>query len=145
MRKISAKNIELYGVVGARQSFQVLSQITWFLGYIRAFSKLSGILHYFAKWRIPKLTLKASTMSFNALSFNLKPVWDFTLGWNLTLVWGNFIVSVHMTSGVVKLTSVQISLRSNWPKWNFKLQRVFHVNSICPKRIKLRRIIKVAN
>ena len=32
----------------------------------------------------------------------LKPVWYFTS------VWGNFIISVHMTSGVVKLTSVQI-------------------------------------
>ena len=44
-------------------------------------------------------------------------------------MWGNFIISVHMTSGIVKLTSVQSSLRSNWPKWNFRPQRVFHVNS----------------
>ena len=49
----------------------------------------------------------------------LKPVWDFTS------VRGNFIISVHMTSGVVKLTSVQNSLRSNWPKWKFKPQWVF--------------------
>ena len=52
-------------------------------------------------------------------------------------VWGNFIISVHMTSGIVKLTSVQISLRSNWPKWNFKPQWVFHVNSKCPQRNKV--------
>ena len=38
----------------------------------------------------------------------LKPVWDFTS------VWGNFIISVHMTSGVVKLTSVQILNRSEF-------------------------------
>ena len=48
-------------------------------------------------------------------------------------MWGNFISSVHMTSGGVKLTSVQISLRSNWPKWNFKPQWVFHVNIKCPQ------------
>ena len=35
-----------------------------------------------------------------------------------------------MTLGGVKLTLVQISLRSNWQKWNFKPQWVFHVNSI---------------
>ena len=58
----------------------------------------------------------------------LTPVWDFTL------VWSNFIVSVHMTSGVVKFTTVQISLRSNWPKCNFKPQWDFHVNSKCPQR-----------
>ena len=61
----------------------------------------------------------------------LKPVWDFTS------VWGNFIMSVHMTTGVVKLTSVQISLRSDLPKWNFKPQWVFHVNSKCPQRNKV--------
>ena len=44
------------------------------------------------------------------------------------------IISVHMTSGRVKVTSVQISLHSNWPKWNFKPQWVFHVNSKCPQR-----------
>ena len=43
----------------------------------------------------------------------LKLVWDFTS------VWGNFIINVHVTSGNVKLTLVQISLRSNWPKSTF--------------------------
>ena len=50
----------------------------------------------------------------------LKPVWDFTS------VWGNFIISVHITSGVVKLTSVNLTV---------------NVRS----EIKLRRIIKVDN
>ena len=52
---------------------------------------------------------------------------------NFTSVWGNFIISVHVTSGGVKLTSVQTSLRSNWPKLNLKPQWVFHVNSKCPQ------------
>ena len=34
---------------------------------------------------------------------------------------------------VVKLTSVKISLQSNWPKSNFKPQWVFLVNSKCPR------------
>ena len=34
----------------------------------------------------------------------------------------------------MKLTSVQISFRSNWPKWNFKPQWVFYVNSNCPQQ-----------
>ena len=42
---------------------------------------------------------------------------------------GNFIIIVHMTSDEVRLTSVQISLWSIWPKWNFKPQWVFHVKS----------------
>ena len=46
-------------------------------------------------------------------------------------MWGNFIISVHMSPGEVKLTSVQILLRSYWPKWNFKPHWVFHVNSQC--------------
>ena len=69
----------------------------------------------------------------------LKPVWDFTS------VWVNFIISVHMNSSGVKLTSVQIWLRSSWPKWNFKPQWDFHLSCKCPQRIKLHRIIKVAN
>ena len=52
---------------------------------------------------------------------------------NFTSVWGNFIISVHMTSGGVKLTSVQTSLRSNWPKLNLKPHWVFHVYSKCPQ------------
>ena len=47
----------------------------------------------------------------------------FHFGVKFHLVWGNFIISVHMTSGVLKLASVQISLQPNWPKWNFKPQR----------------------
>ena len=44
----------------------------------------------------------------------------------------NWINSVYMGSGVVKLTSEQISLRSIWSKWNLKLRWGFHVNSQCP-------------
>ena len=73
----------------------------------------------------------------------LKPVSDLTSRKNLTSVWGNFIISVHMTSGGVNFTLVQISLRSNWPKWNFKPQWVFRVNA--RSEIKLRRIIEIAN
>ena len=55
-----------------------------------------------------------------------KPVWDFTL------MWGTLIINVHMTSAWMKLSSVQILLRWNWPKWNFKPHWVFYVNSKCP-------------
>ena len=40
----------------------------------------------------------------------LKAVWDFTSGWNFTSVLVNFLINVHMASGQVKLTSVQISI-----------------------------------
>ena len=49
----------------------------------------------------------------------------------------NFIISVHMISIGVKLTSVQISLQSNWPKRNFKPQWVFHVKIKCPQSNKV--------
>ena len=42
--------------------------------------------------------------------------------------WAN----VYMASSEVKLTSVQISSRSNWAKWKFKPQWIFHINSKCP-------------
>ena len=45
---------------------------------------------------------------------------------------GYFIISVHMSSGKVKLSSVQVLLLSIWPKWNFKPKWDFHVNSKCP-------------
>ena len=38
----------------------------------------------------------------------LKPVCDFTLGWNFTSLKFSFTIKVHMSSGQVKLSSVQI-------------------------------------
>ena len=70
---------------------------------------------------------------FHQTRSELKPVWDYTSGWYLIFVEHNFIISVYMSLGEVKLTSVQILLRSIWPKWNFKLSWVFHGNSKCPQ------------
>ena len=86
-------------------------------------------------WRRPNqlIQLVQCWAGLHETRSELKSVWDFTSGQNSTSVWGNFIISVHMTLGGVKLTSVQIWLRWNWPKWNFKPQWVFHVNSKCPQ------------
>ena len=35
-------------------------------------------------------------------------------------MWCDVIISVQMSSSEVKLTSVQVSCRSIWPKWSFK-------------------------
>ena len=49
---------------------------------------------------IPLIELRARLHETRS---ELTPVWDFTSGWYFISVQGNFIISVHMTSGEMKL------------------------------------------
>ena len=66
---------------------------------------------------------------------------DFILVENLTSVFSQPFIFVHMNWGEMKVKLIWISNQSFWPKWNCKLAWDFHVNKIYPKRNELAQAI----
>ena len=64
----------------------------------------------------------------------IQTVMRFHLVENLTSVFSQLFICVHMNWGEMKLKTMWISYRSFWPKWKSKPAWDFHVNRIYPKR-----------